>query len=735
MKFYSDFAKSVFRSKYLHAGEESAEEAAQRVDSALSKYDSSLKRRIFYFLSNQLLLPAGGIWRAAGSTERNISYVNCTTLDDVTDSLEGIFTSLYWWAKFAAFGQGEGIDISKLRPQGARLRNTAGKSSGGNSFIPVYDTVLKTIAQHGRRGASLISIHDTYPDFEQFCDAKQRDGDIETANLSIQITDKFMQAVKDDAEWILKWQSEEDEDFVVQKKRRAKALFEKMVQAAWKTGDPGVLYIDSIRKNSNSDVLGYPVTSTNACSEVPSDPHNTCILSSINLIKLYEMHPLDFYARLEDLVNFGIRMLDAVIEAEYAEKRSPSAVQRDKLRAIPRIGLGITGFADYLISKKIVYGSKESIREIERIGQIMAQISYITSYEIAKKKGSFAAYNKKKYLKSNYVRRIMDMGLIQDRHLDYQRHVCKLSVAPTGTLSIIANCGGSGIEPIFSKYMVRRERATTGSWKEWFVFNQAVERELKKEGKAVSKSNADQLNEPYWITAYNVSNDDKMILISALQRYIDQGISVTYNLPQNATKKDVANIFKKSWLFGLKGASVYREGSKKGSILITESNYDKSKRAKKRVVEERPKKLPGKVFKRSGYTAVIGFKDGKPYEIFGGNEKNAFEDADIVKVANGDYRLGGINLLSVFTDDMICAITRLTSLSLRHHVPLQFVVETLKKQGTIVGITSFFAGMLSKYLLNEEMLSDKVCPNCGSSQLKYESGCVVCVKCGWSACS
>ena len=211
MEFYTDFAEQVFKAKYpLPSEEGDVDKAVERVvDMSVRHTEPSLmltlayRRSLYNAIDRQCLVPAGGIWRAAGNPYKHVSFVNCTTGQDVGDNIESIFESLYYWAKFSAFGQGQGVDISKLRPAGTRLRNTARTSTGGVSFMPLYDAVLKVIAQHGRRGATLISIHDTYPDFEEFCKAKDEKGAIESANISIQTTDAFMMAVADDRDWRL----------------------------------------------------------------------------------------------------------------------------------------------------------------------------------------------------------------------------------------------------------------------------------------------------------------------------------------------------------------------------------------------------------------------------------------------------------------------------------------------------------------------------------------------------
>ena len=262
------------------------------------------------------------------------------------------------------------------------------------------------------------------------------------------------------------------------------------------------------------------------------------------------MEWLDF----EELIRFGVMFLQACLETEFIEYRSPAPQQRQLLLDLPRIGLGITGFADYLINNEIVYGSEESAIMGEAITKKLTEISYLTSYEIGKIKGSFNKYNKEKYMQSGFVKRMLDEGVIQEDTLKYQAHVCKNTIAPVGTGSIIAECGGSGIEPLFSKYMVRRER-TSGDYKEWFIFNPLVEQKLKEKGLEVTRENADKLIEPYWICSYNLDQIKKVQMMGRIQKYIDSSISVTYNIPETITIEDIKQIYIEGWKNGLKGSS------------------------------------------------------------------------------------------------------------------------------------------------------------------------------------
>jgi ribonucleoside-diphosphate reductase alpha chain len=746
MEFYTEFAEKVFTSKYLHPSDEGKIKNAvgRVVDKSVTYIDpgviepSIYRRSLHDAIDRQCLVPAGGIWRAAGNTYKHVSFVNCTTGKNVEDNIESIFESLYYWAKFSAFGQGQGIDISLLRPAGTRLRNTARTSTGGVSFMPLYDAVMKVIAQQGRRGATLISIHDTYPDFEEFCRSKNEKGAIESANISIQVTDAFMRAVDDDGDWRLYWEGEGD--LQVEKIVKARRLFEVVCEQAWKTGDPGFLYWDTSREQSNSDALGFPIVCTNACSEVPQDAHNTCLLSSLSLWKIYQDEGNLNEETIRKYTRLGTLFLDTMLEAEWKEERSPSPVQRGKLRMAPRIGLGFTGFADYLILKRIPYGSQESIDEVERITSSMAYEAHKTSFDLARAKGSFEAYDKEKFKKSGYIQAMLKEGVIDEEMLIAQRHMCKLAIAPAGTLSIISNCGGSGIEPLFSKYMVRRERSTTEGWKEWFIYSAPVIREATTQSlNEVTREFADSLQDPWWVTAHDVDLGRKISVVAAAQKYIDQGISVTHNLPEEATVEDVRFIYQQCWQWGLKGATVYREGCRGEAVLITERNYEKARKAKKRTAIPRPLELEGRVFRYRDYTMIIGLKNGKPYEVFGGTVSNGFQDGMIRKEASRTYLLNGQNILDHFHDQSVNAITRLVSLSLRHGVPLQFVCDQLNKEADMFAATKFFSRILRKYIdESEEVLgSHHHCQSCGAGpeDLKYEGGCEVCVKCGSSSCS
>jgi len=750
MQFNSTFARSIFCSKYLLDSETEPDQAVERLDREISNVYPELKNKTIKYVSKGYFVPAGGTWRAIGNPSRKVSAINCTTLYPPKDNLESIFQeSIYQWAKFAAYGQGNGIDISNLRPENARVHNTARTSTGAVSFMSIYDAVLQLIAQHGRRGATLISLKDNHPDFRKFCIVKDGKGKIETANISFLITDAFMNAVVNNDKWLLEWLSENGE-YDVRIEEKAKELFDLLCYQTWKTGDPGMLFIDTARRESNSDVLGNPIVSTNACSEQWLDALNTCLLSSINLSKFNEYKAMGF----EILVEFGIKFLDACRRIEYKENRSPVLEQRKLLIDMPRIGLGITGFADHLINNEIVYGSEESALVGETIVKKLTEISYITSYEIAKTDGmSFTKYDKEAYKKSPFVKRLLDEGIIQYKHLDYQAHVCKNTIAPVGTGSIIAECGGSGIEPLFSKYMVRRERTTnTKEWTNWFIFNPLVEQTLKNRGLEITKENADALKEDYWICSYNLNQIAKVRMMGRIQKYIDSSISVTYNLPETATVDDIKKIYIEGWKNGLKGVAIFREGCNDG-ILITEKNYNESVRFKRKYLPPRPIDLPCDIYEisvnKEKHIVLIGLIKEIPYEIFvtrnieGKIDLEKHKKGIIRKIGKGHYNLIVENgeqktivsdINKTFNDIMMGTLSRLVSMSLRHSVPLPFIVDQLAKTDNFSSFERAASRILKKYIPDdEEVISGGNCPSCGKAMI-YQGGCKICPNCGFAGC-
>ena len=762
MKFESEIAESVYRSKYMLKQDVELIDPLKRIDNVVATYYPELKGKCVEYGTKRWVGFAGGLYRSARNENKNVSAINCTTLTPIEDTLESINDGLYWWAKFSAYGQGEGLDFSNLRPRGARVHNSSKESTGAVSFMYMYDAVLQTIAQNGRRGASLISLSVTHPDVLEFINVKDEEGVLESANISIQITDEFMNAVENDEKWELVFENKYER---ISKKIQARKLFHLIAEHAHKSGDPGLQFISTAKKYSNSDALGYEVVSTNACSEQWLDPHNVCLLSSINLAKYHEYGDEKYV----DLINFMVHVLDAFRQEEIKENRSPSETQRQKLEEVPRIGLGVTGLADLFIERELAYGSVESIQVTESIFKTLVGESYKASYEVAKNRGySFGAYNKDAYKKAPFVQRLLDEGLIEDYHLDYQAHVCKNTVAPNGSLGMILENGGSGIEPLFAKYFVRRERSTTGEWKEWFTFNDLVKRKLSEQGLEVTKENADKLDTSLWVTAHSLDSSDKLKLLSVVQKYIDSAVSVTYNLNKNASVEDVEKIYMEAWKTEAKGVTVYREGSKVG-VMITEDNYESQKEeesVKRQEVREevyeirdnfapqRPKDLYCDLYEISVNKAkmlvVVGLFGGdspRPYEIFIDHEVtktynfSEHKEGIIRKRKKGCYDLiiGGevvaSDLSHTFEKEYL-TMARLVSMAIRHGTPIQFVCAQLAKDSNFGSFGKGLSRVLKMYITEGEEVKShnkKVCTECGGN-IVFQSGCEICFSCGSSKC-
>lgn len=378
---------------------------------------------------------------------------------------------------------------------------------------------------------------------------------------------------------------------------------------------------------------------------------------------------------------------------------------------------------------------------------VLAGESYKASYEIAKRNGkSFPAYDKEKYKQSPFVQRLLDEKWIEDFHLDYQAHVCKNTVAPNGTLTEIVEAGGGGIEPLFAKYFVRRERATSNDWKEWYTYNHSVRRAVQKAGLELTKENADKVTQKeWWITAHNVDNLQKLKMMGEIQKYIDSAISVTYNLPENAKVGDIEQIYFQAWKQELKGVAVYREGSKAG-VLITDANYGKEK-PKERISPKRPKDLECDIYtmqvNKQRIVALVGLYNGSPYEVFITDDpdkelriKNRSRGI-IRKVSSGRYDLVLDetcvieDIGQVFNHEW-GALGRMISTQLRHGIPIQFTIEQLNKTKMFGTFMKGVARLLKKYM--EVVVERKlVCPECGEAMVN-EGGCITCKSCGYSKC-
>jgi len=774
-KFLSSLQQSVIEAKYCLSKnnvKETFDEAILRVAQNVNKYDtaqeSEMVKKTIEYISNKDFSPAGGIWRAAGNPVTKISYVNCTTQYPVKDSIEDIWDSIKLWSRIASYGQGNGIDISGLRPRGANTYNCAKTSTGAVSFLSNYDASMQTIGAENRRGATKPDMWGYHPDVQEFISCKQDTKKLTSQNISVKVDDAFMKAVEADSFIEQKWErignkvyvgtrfinESEGPELTVSKQTKASEIFTQIAKSAWTTGEPGIEFWSTSENYSNSNYHPnnkYHIVSTNGCSEQKLDPENTCILASLNFYNMPLLEE-DWNSWLKERVSFGIRFLDNVVEAEYQEGRSPTKEQRDKLRSMTRIGLGFTGLADWFIKNNIIYGSEESKTVTEKLMQVFTEQAYRTSIELGKERGSFTEFSPEWYKNSTFVKRLCKNTNLKLEDFTHIRHVCCVSVAPTGTLSFVVFTGGTGTENLFAPYLERKERATTGEYVSHFVFDNCVQNECLRLGISLTKENVDTLvKDNKWVFSNNLNSRSKVELMGVISRYIDSGISVTYNLPKNSTVNEVKDIYLKAWKEGLKSVTVYRDGSREG--ILNYSTTTSNLKIKKTNAPKRPETIPCEIHhltvKGEKWVVCVGLLNSDPYEIFCGKQESVqlsskFKSGTIRKVGKSKYNL----LIPVEDDNLIFDIkktfkneasessaTRLISTSLRHGIDVKFIVEQLEKsEDDMLSFSRAISRVLKKYIPDGTEVSGEVCPACQSNNLVRQAGCVTCVSCGNSKC-
>ena len=592
--FDNVFAEEVWKKKY--AGE----------FSDIKNFFGSLAERVaqyplqktdFYnMMYYKRFSPGGRILAWGGRPDARISLMNCTTHSIEDDSLRAISTATEKVMKASSRGQGIGIDLSKLRPYGAPVNNAAVESTGAVSFMELINKAGEIIGQEGRRAALLFSLDVDHPDVWRngsddivchncngtgcmkcrgtghlsydFINIKNLPGKVEGANISVNITDEFIKAVKNDDVWELKFAGDNSKgSFVVSRKVPAKELFSALAYSAFASAEPGVLFVDNTARMSNSDLFGsrWKVVGVNACSEQLLDQEGVCNLGSLNL-SAYVLDPFTSKARFDyklfhSDINNAIKFLDNVLDIELEMGNYISDTQRASIEYLRRIGLGVMGFADTLAMMGLSYNidNKETADFVERVFGLLRDTSYATSVSLAKRKGAAKVWETKdKRQRAKLVEEAFFGTLpryLKEAIIEYgTRNITLLSVAPTGSISNLFGVS-SGIEPLFAKSYIRRYRI---NGHEEFVdyVHPAVE-------KAIAAGKSDTL----WDTAYEVSPMDHIKMQAAIQKYIDQAISKTTNMPETSTSLDVEEIYLNAYDLGIKGLAVYVNGSREKQIL------------------------------------------------------------------------------------------------------------------------------------------------------------------------
>jgi ribonucleoside-diphosphate reductase alpha chain len=540
---------------------------ASHIAQAEDNYDSDITaeraaEKFYQMMRHQEFIPNSPTLMNAGTSFGQLSA--CFVLP-VEDSIDGIFESLKNMARIHQTGGGTGFNFSHLRPKGDLVSSTKGGASGPVSFMSIFDKATGVIVQGGRRrGANMGILRCDHPDVVDFIEAKSQKGKFENFNLSVAVTDKFMADVKADRIFELKNPATGKKAGQI----RAKSVFDLIVNAAWRSGDPGLVFIDQINRKNPTPQIGM-IEATNPCGELPLLAFESCNLASINLAKMVDNGKLD-WDKLKNRVSWAIRFLDNVIEVN----KYPLPQIQEITLANRKIGLGVMGFADMLIMLGITYGSEEALKLAKKLMKFIHEHSIRTSVELAEQRGVFPNFDKSVYA---------------DKSLR-QRNATVNTIAPTGTISIIAGCS-SGIEPLFAVSFVRNVLSGTKLFEVNHLFEEAAKDaglhlqdilgEIARKGSLQSVKGVPSKLKRIFVTAFDVKPLQHLQVQAAFQKYTDNAVSKTINLPENASVDVVRDIYLKAHEFKCKGITIYRYGSKEQQVLsfgVKEKNVPKSHR-------------------------------------------------------------------------------------------------------------------------------------------------------------
>ncbi len=726
------------------------------------------ERNFYWLLEDFRFVPGGRIMFGAGNP-RNVTLLNCYVIPIKDDSLEAIFETAKEMARTYSFGGGVGTDISILRPAGTPVKNAAMYSTGAVSFMEIFSTTTGTIGQQGRRGALMITIDVHHPDVLEFIQIKNdpERRRVRFANISVKVTDEFMEAVERDDKFLLWF-----ENPVVGRIERwvpAREIWNKLVYNAWASAEPGVIFWSTAKKYSTSEYNGMEILTTNPCSEIPLEPYGACCLGNINLSQ-FVLDPFTENARvdwanLERAAVYATRFLDNVLT--YNMDKHPLSAQSEASRRSRRIGVGFTGLGDMLVKLNLKYDTPEAIEFVDKMFMRIKHTIYRASAELAIEKGPFPAFDRDKHFNSPFLLRIQEED---EKLFDFLvqhglRNVATMTVPPVGSGALLAGTT-SGIEPIFSlSYTRRSESLSKGEFK---VYHWLVKEYMERFGIRDEKDLP-----PTFVTAHEIDYKMRVAMQAAIQKHVDHAISSTVNLPHDIDPETVGMVYFEAWRAGLKGITVYREGSREG-VLITDDFEKKEGSPKSKKTNGRGFIIPGHLKPRprkdfvEGVTYKFKTELGSSYITVNEDEYGPFE----VFIHIGKP---GSSLTA-----MSEAVGRLISLALRSGVDPHAIVEQLigiksntpvrQNDGTIVfSVPDAVAKALLRFIHRRErtvpsgdqplsssdafqdqaeeteaesssshrlFISAKVydlCPNCGGT-LIFENGCYLCRDCGYSKC-
>ena len=812
--------KDSFGNLYEQTPDDMHHRIASEIARIEAKYPNPMSHdEVFSYLKNfNYIIPQGSPMTGIGNDMQVSSLSNCFVigLDGCPDSYGGIIRIDEEQVQLMKRRGGVGHDLSHIRPKGTPVKNSALTSTGLVPFMERYSNSTREVAQDGRRGALMLTVSVKHPDSEAFVDAKMTEGKVTGANVSVRIDDEFMKAATEERPYIQQFPVDaENPD--IEKEIDAKAFWAKIIHNAWKSAEPGVLFWDTITRESVPDCyadLGFRTISTNPCGEIPLCPYDSCRLLAVNLyayvknpftpkaefdFDLFAQHVGKAQRMMDDIIDLEEEKIQKILakinsDPETAEVRGPELHLWDKILTKTlkgrRTGLGTTAEGDMIAALGLKYGTPEATAFSVSVHKALALAAYRSSVEMARERGAFEIYDAAREKNNPYINRLReaDPALIEEMEKTGRRNIACLTIAPTGTTSLMTRTT-SGIEPVFMPVYKRRRKVNPSdvdvrvdyvdesgdSFEEYIVYHPKFLEWMKINGieprRNYTQEELDQLvaRSPY---AGDTANDidwlEKVRMQGAVQKWVDHSISVTINLPADVTEDVVNKLYVEAWRSGCKGCTVYRDGSRSGVLVSIEK-----KKSEPAVVNapsdihphviKRPIELEADVVRfqnnKEKWIAFVGLMNNEPYEIFTGladDDDGIFcpksvNHGKIIKAMNADgsrrYDFQFVNKrgykttiegLSDKFNPEYWNYAKLISGVLRYGMPIAQVLKLVSGlELDSQSINTWKMGVeraLKKYLPNGTQASGQKCPNCGCETLIYQEGCLICTSCGTSKC-
>lgn len=738
--FKTELQKDIWEKKYCYQNES--------LDGFFDRISGGNKE-VRKLIVEKKFMPGGRILASRGLANdgRKITYSNCYVISPPEDNIESIFECAAKLARTYSYGGGCGIDISKLAPAGARINNAAKATTGSTSFMDLYSLTTELIGQSGRRGALMISLDCKHPDLLRFIDIKSDLKKVTKANISVRISDDFMQAAKADGDWTLSYQRDETGE-IVERHTNAGELLNKIAFNNWDMAEPGALFWDKIKNWSLlSEDSNFEFAGVNPCAEEPLPAGGSCLLGSLNLAEFIK-HPFGKDARFDvdsfkEAVGASIVYLNEVLEEGLP--LHPLAEQRESVSDWRQVGLGIMGLGDALIKLGIRYGSEEAVTVCDEMGFNMADAAIYTSAMIAKDKGAYPKYNKEAIFKSAYFNLNTSPETKEAVEKYGLRNSQLLTIAPTGSLSTMLGISG-GLEPIYNISYTRKTESLHGEDRYYKIYTPIVSDYME-----FYNLNDEKQLPKFFATAMSLDHNERLSIQSIWQRHIDASISSTVNVPESFTPEQARELYISAWENGLKGVTIYRDNCRRSGILINETV---------------------KTVDKQEFDTIIPVDRAVLGKTFGTTSKYKTSCGSLFITINRDTEGNIVESFVNTSKSGICksnidGMSRMISLALRGGIKLSEIVDQLKYINCAACVRTKAKGekldgmscpdIIAKALEDEYKIKlqfkdtednvtikEKIkkepidissginCPECGAG-LRHEGGCVTCT-CGWSRC-